>query len=87
MVTSGVISGVSANFVQILNEQLGINMRMVPGLSWQEVLDGARQGTIDVIATARKTPDREKFLNFSQIYIPTPLVIFTRNDNARIKSR
>jgi PAS domain S-box-containing protein len=60
---------------------------MVPGLSWQEVLDGARQGTIDVIAAARKTPDREKFFNFSQTYIPTPLVVFTRNDNARIRSR
>ena len=62
---NGEYSGVSANFTQILNERLGINMRMVPGLSWQEILDGARQRTIDVIATARKTADREKFLNFS----------------------
>jgi len=84
---NGEYSGVSANFVQILNEHLGINMRMVPGLSWQEVLDAARQGTIDVIATARKTPEREEFLNFSQTYITTPLVVFTRNDIARIKSR
>jgi PAS domain S-box-containing protein len=84
---NGQFSGVSADFVQILNERLGIDMRMVPGLIWQDILDGARQGTIDVITTARKTPEREQDLNFSQTYIPTPLIIITRNDNSEIKSR
>jgi PAS domain S-box-containing protein len=84
---NGQFSGVSADFVQIINERLGINMRMVPGLTWEEVLDGARQGTIDVITTARKTPGGEEYLNFTQTYIPTPQVIITRNDNPGIKSR
>ena len=84
---NGQFSGVSTDFVQILNERLGINMTMVPGLTWQDILDGAQQGSIDVIAPARKTSEREKYLNFSQTYIPTPLVIITRNDNFRIKSR
>jgi PAS domain S-box-containing protein len=84
---NGQFSGVSADFVRILNERLGIDMRMVPGLTWPDILDGARQKTIDVIPTARKTPENEEYLNFSQPYIPTPLVIITRNDNSRIKSR
>ncbi|MBT8367438.1 MAG: transporter substrate-binding domain-containing protein [Deltaproteobacteria bacterium] len=84
---NGQFSGVSADFVRILNERLGIDMRMVPGLTWQDILDGARQRTIDVIPTARETPEKEEYLNFSQSYIPTPLVIITRNDNSRIKSR
>ena len=84
---NGQFSGVSTDFVQILNDRLGINMTMVPGLTWQDILDGAQQGTLDVIAPARKTPEREKYLNFSQTYIPTPLVIITRNDNSSIKSR
>ena len=84
---SGQFSGVSAEFVQILNKRLGINMRMIPGLTWQEILEGAQRGTIDVIATARKTSEREAYLHFSQTYIPTPLVIITRIDNSRINSR
>jgi PAS domain S-box-containing protein len=84
---NGQFSGISADFVRILNERLGIDMRMVPGLTWPDILDGARQGTIDMIATVRKTPEMVEYLNFSQSYIPTPLVIITRNDNSRIKSR
>ncbi|MCJ7809561.1 MAG: transporter substrate-binding domain-containing protein, partial [Desulfobulbaceae bacterium] len=56
---SGEYSGVSADFVQIIRDRLGINMEMVPGLNWEEILEGTRQGTVDVITTARKTPERE----------------------------
>lgn len=84
---SGQISGVAADFVQVLSELLGIHMTMVPGLTWEDILDGAQQGKIDVITTIRKTPEREQYLNFSQTYIPTPLVIITRNDSTTINSR
>ena len=84
---SGKYSGVSADFVQIIRERLGIDMEMVPGLNWEEILEGTRQGKVDVIVTARKTPARESFLNFSQTYIPTPLVIITRRDFSAIKGR
>ncbi len=84
---SGKYAGVSADFVHIIRERLGINMEMVPGLNWEEILEGTRQGTVDVITTARKTPERESFLNFSQTYIPTPLVIITRRDFSAIKGR
>ncbi len=83
----GQFSGVSADFVQLLKERLGIEMTMVPGLKWDDILEGAKQGTIDVITTARKTPQREEYLNFSQTYIPTPLIVITRKDFTRIKSR
>ncbi|MGB5747841.1 MAG: transporter substrate-binding domain-containing protein [Desulfobacterales bacterium] len=84
---SGKYAGVSADFVHIIRERLGIDMEMVPGLNWEEVLEGTRQGTVDVITTARKTTERESFLNFSQTYIPTPLVIITRRDFSAIKGR
>ena len=84
---SGRYSGVSADFMQIISERLGVTVEMVPGLNWEEILEGTRQGKVDVITTARKTPARESFLNFSQTYIPTPLVIVTRKDFADIKGR
>jgi PAS domain S-box-containing protein len=83
----GEFSGVSADFARILSEILDIEMVMVPGLDWEEIVEGAQQGTVDVIATARKTDEREKFLNFSRTYIPTPLVIITRKDETGIQDR
>ncbi len=77
---AGKFAGVSADFVDIISQRLGIKMQMVPGLSWPQIIEGARNKTVDVITTARKTPDRKSFLNFTQTYIPTPLVIITRRD-------
>ncbi|MGD9192953.1 MAG: transporter substrate-binding domain-containing protein, partial [Desulfobacterales bacterium] len=84
---SGKYSGVSADFVHRISERLGINMEMVPGLNWEEILKGTQLGTVDVIPTARKTPERESFLNFTQTYIHTPLVIITRRDFSAIQGR
>ena len=84
---TGNYSGVSADFVQIIRERSGLNLEMVTGLNREELLEGARQKTIDLIATARKTPERQESLNFSQIYIPTPRVIITRRDFSAIKGR
>ena len=83
----GQFSGISAEFVRILDERIGINLTPIPDLAREDILDGARQGKIDVIATLRKTPEREQIFNFSQTYIPTPMVIITRSENTTINSR
>ncbi|MGB9441567.1 MAG: transporter substrate-binding domain-containing protein, partial [Desulfobacterales bacterium] len=57
---SGKYSGVSADFMHIIGERLGVRIEMVPGLDWEEILEGTRQGKVDVITTARKTPARER---------------------------
>jgi len=83
----GSYSGISADFIQIISERLGISMEMVPGLKWVSILEGAKNLTLDVITPARKTSDREPYLNFTQPYIPTPLIIITRSEDTDIKSR
>ena len=83
----GRYNGISADFVKKISARLGINMEMVPGLSWAELLDGVKNRTVDVVTTVRKTPEREPVMNFSQDYIPTPLVIVTRTDYDDVKNR
>lgn len=83
----GRYDGISADFVKKISARLGINMEMVPGLSWTELLDGVKNRTVDVVTTVRKTPEREPLMNFSKDYIPTPLVIVTRKDYDDVKNR
>lgn len=78
-------SGVAIDFINLINKHLNITMNPVPGLTWPEIIEAARQGTVDVIATAVKTKEREQFLDFTSIYIPTPLVIMTRQDDFSIE--
>ena len=78
--TTKVYSGIASDYVRRLNENLKINMAPVPNLSWPEVMNKAREGEIDVLPCVVKTPERAKFLLFSEPYISFPMVILTRED-------
>ncbi len=82
---AGDYQGIAMEFVGRISRTLNTSMEVVPELTWPQIVEGARQRTLDVIITAVKTEEREKFLDFTQIYIPTPLVIMIRNDNDTIE--
>ena len=79
--------GVAPDLLALLEKRLPVRFEAVTNLSWPEIVDAAKQRSLDVIATAVVTEERKQFLNFSQIYISTPLVIMTRNDDMRIQRR
>ena len=83
--TDGNYIGVAPDFIALISDMLGVTFKVSPGLSWPQILTGAREHTLDVIATAVDTDERKSYLNFTQIYIPTPLVIMTRIDDNYIK--
>jgi ABC-type amino acid transport substrate-binding protein/nitrogen-specific signal transduction histidine kinase/ActR/RegA family two-component response regulator len=76
----GSYQGIAMDFVDLISKELGVEMEVVPKLSWPQILDGARKRTLDVVITAVKTKEREEYLGFTKIYIPTPLVIMTRQE-------
>jgi len=82
----GKYQGVAPELLQQIGKQLNVKFDVTPGLSWTQIMAGARERSLDAVATVVITPEREKFLAFSQIYIPTPLVIITRNTDNRISS-
>jgi ABC-type amino acid transport substrate-binding protein len=72
--------GIASDYVGILNEKLVIKMKPIQGLSWSEVMMKAKAGEIDVLPSIVKTPERSKFLLFTQPYLSPPIVILTRED-------
>ncbi|MCW8887151.1 MAG: transporter substrate-binding domain-containing protein, partial [Motiliproteus sp.] len=78
--------GIAMDFVEVLSKQLNIEMEVVPGLSWPEIIEGAKSQDLDLILTASHNKQREDFLNFTEIYLPTPLVIMTARDNQSIRN-
>ncbi|MBT4888252.1 MAG: transporter substrate-binding domain-containing protein, partial [Rhodospirillales bacterium] len=76
----GAYSGIGSSYVDMVGSRLGITMTPQSGLSWTEIMDQAKTGDIDIIPTIARTPEREKFLNFSNPYMSFPMVITTRND-------
>ena len=82
----GVYRGVAADFLQLIGERLGVDIQPVSGLDQPQMLQGIQQHHLDVIAALAQTPERETFLEFTDIYIPTPLVIMSRANTGEIRS-
>ncbi|QPJ61417.1 MAG: transporter substrate-binding domain-containing protein [Candidatus Nitronauta litoralis] len=83
---NGQYVGIALDFMKLLSQRLGLKFEPIPGLGWPEILGRAKSRKLDVLATTVTTPERRQFLNFTPVYIPTPLVIMTRNDFNKIKS-
>jgi len=81
---NGKHSGIASDYVRLLNHRLGISMKMMPGLSWDQVMQGFRDRTVDVVPCLTMTPQRETFLNFTAPYNSFPWVIITRNDHSLV---
>lgn len=78
---SGAYQGIAIDVVNLIATHLGLKIEIAKGLSWQEILEGAKDKTLDVVLTAVETPERKDYLRFTGIYLPTPLVITTREDD------
>lgn len=75
---SGKLQGVVPEFLAKIENMLGIRFQKVVDLDWPALLEAARNHQVDAVATVVRLPDREAFLDFTEIYLPTPLVIMTR---------
>lgn len=74
----GAFRGVALDIIDLIGSHLGVGFEPVEDLSWPQILQGARDRSVDLVLTAVDTPERKDYLGFSQIYIPTPLVIMAR---------
>lgn len=76
----GTYSGIASDYIEILNERLGLNMQVVPGLTWAEAVAKAENKEIDVLPCVGKTQERLIFLRYSRPYIKFHRVIITQTD-------
>jgi signal transduction histidine kinase len=79
--------GVVPDFLELISKKIGIKFVIVPHLSWLEIMHSVKGRRLDVVATAVQTAERKEFLNFTPVYIATPLVIIVRDDNTTINHK
>ncbi|MBU1168576.1 MAG: transporter substrate-binding domain-containing protein [Proteobacteria bacterium] len=78
--------GISADFINRLEKQLGITLDVAPALTWTQVLEAARNRSIDLVACVSETPSRKEYLDFTQPYLSFPIVIITKTKESFISS-
>lgn len=67
--------GLTADYIALVQKNLGVKITIIKDKSWAQTLEMAKSGEIDMISDAVKTPERQKYLNFTKPFVSTPMVI------------
>ena len=70
--------GLSIDYMNLLAKRIGVKVRYVTGPSWDEFLTMLREKKLDVMLNIVKTPDREKYVLFTNPYAKNPNTIVSR---------
>ncbi|MCL7489090.1 MAG: transporter substrate-binding domain-containing protein [Desulfobulbaceae bacterium] len=73
-------SGYASDYVRILNERLGLNMEVVKGAAWKEIVTMAEKGEIDVLPAVGYAMERSRFLAYTTPYVGFYRMIFCRTE-------
>lgn len=73
----GVQQGMTFHYLKLLSERLGVEFDMDTVASRSGLLQSVAAGSHDVLPAIVATPERQRFLQFTQPYMRSPMVIVT----------
>jgi len=73
-------TGISAEFIKLLQKKIGIPFRLIPTVNWEESLNYIKNKKCDILSLVSGYKNREKFINSTIPYITTPLAIALQKD-------
>ena len=79
-IQKGKYTGISSEYFNLLQKRSPLNLQLYPTSSWQESLKAAQERKCDIFTLASSTPDRLKYMDFTESYITLPLVLATTLD-------
>ena len=77
--------GISADIIKLVSSKLGIQIKVIPTKSWEESVEFSKAKKCDIMSFLNQTPQRKKWLNFTNTLFTDPNVIIGRNDSEIIK--
>ena len=80
----GELVGLSADYLDLIGQRLGVKFEVAKNKSWAETLAMAQRGELDMLSNANKTPERERYLMFTDPYLNSPAIIISDNNNGFI---
>jgi polar amino acid transport system substrate-binding protein len=83
---NGKATGYSIDYMNLLASKVGLNVEYISGPNWNDFLDLIKDNKLDVMLNIAKTPDREKYLNFTTPYLKAVDSVFIRKEVNNLKS-
>lgn len=79
-------SGMTADYLELLGERLGLDFVLVPTTKWNESLKASFAKEVDLMALAVRTAEREPHLLFTKPYVTSSQYIIVRSQRQDIRS-
>jgi len=67
--------GIAADYIKLIEKKINKTITLVPTKTWSESLEYAQNRTCDIFSLVMKTPQREKYFDFTKPYLELPLVV------------
>ena len=67
--------GIAADYIKIIEDKIKIPISLVSTNTWTESLEKGKKRDCDIFSLIMTTPEREKYLNFTDAYLKIPLVV------------
>jgi PAS domain S-box-containing protein len=83
---SGRYSGLANDYLKIISKQLGVEVEMVTGPSWNELVEMMRRKEIDILPALYHSKSREEYLHFTTPYMRVTEYIYARDDTQDINN-
>lgn len=72
--------GMAVDYLKLIEQKLGIRFHIIENVTWQEAIEMAKRGELDMLTSIVKTPKRLEYLLFTEPYRNIQTVIV---DNAK----
>ncbi len=70
--------GMTASYFDIFEKNIGLPIKVIKSKTWNESIEFAKKRKCDIMSLVMKTPERDKYLNFTSPYMSIPLVVATQ---------
>ena len=75
---NNVLKGVAPTLASSILNTLGVKYRFAPSGTWKKAQELTRQGKIDMLVSAYRNDEREKYLIFSEPFLSQPIVVVVK---------
>ncbi|AZE96983.1 Sensory box/GGDEF family protein [Pseudomonas orientalis] len=80
---NGRYQGLAADYVRLIQDRLGVRVKLIEPVNWTAVLEQARNNQLDLLPGIMSTPERQSFLAFTRPYLDFPIVILAHEGGAK----
>jgi len=78
--------GYSIDYLILAGKKVGLEFEFINGFTWSQLLDKLRNRELDILPAIMDTPERRKFMTFTEHYMVNPTVIVTKDTDTNIHS-